>query len=326
MTNTVPRRVAFLLLPTVHVLDVAGPAQAFYSAADFGAAYKLLFCAGSVETQSAQGLVFKTTTELPKLGPNDLVVIPGQRASQIELDRPLPPQLRTWLKQTYEAGTRMASVCSGAFALGEAGFLDGRRCTTHWSLTDELQRRYPQARVATTALYVHDGKITTSAGIASGIDMALSLIELHYGPSLTAKVARDLVVFIRREGGHAQTSVYLSFRDHLHPGVHRVQDWLSTHFAEPVRLPRLAKLASMSSRNLVRAFKTTTGLTPLQYQQRLRLEFAGSLLRDSRLTLESISESCGFVDARHFRRLWKSIFQAPPSQARKNYGSDGRAS
>lgn len=317
------RRVAFLLLPKVHVLDVAGPAQAFYSAADFGAAYKLLFCAGSAETPSAQGLVFKTATELPNLGPSDLVVIPGQRASQIELDRPLPTQIRTWLQETYEAGAHLASVCSGAFALGEAGFLDGRRCTTHWSLTEELQRRYPQARVATTALYVHDGRITTSAGIASGIDMALSLIEQDHGPSLTAKVARDLVVFIRREGGHAQTSVYLSFRDHLHPGVHRVQDWLSTHFAEPVRLPRLAKLASMSSRNLVRAFKTTTGLTPLQYQQRLRLEFAGSLLQDSRLTLESIAESCGFVDARHFRRLWKSIFHAPPSQARKNCRADG---
>jgi transcriptional regulator GlxA family with amidase domain len=325
MINAVPRRVAFLLLPRVHVLDMAGPAQAFYSAADFGAGYKLLFCAGSEETPSAQGLVFKTATELPKLGPDDLIVIPGQRASRVELDRRLPAQIRAWLQESYEAGTRLASICSGAFALGQAGFLDGHRCTTHWSLTDELQRRYPQARVATAALYVHDGKITTSAGIASGIDMALSLIEMDYGPSLTAKVARDLVVFLRREGGHAQTSVYLSFRDHLHPGVHRVQDWLSTHFAEPVRLPRLAQLASMSSRNLVRAFKHTTGLTPLQYQQRLRLEFAGSLLQDSRLTLESVAESCGFVDARHFRRLWKSIFQTPPSQARKDCRASGRA-
>jgi transcriptional regulator GlxA family with amidase domain len=248
---------------------MAGPAQAFHSAADYGATYKLLFCAGSAETQSAQGLVFKTETELPALGANDLVVIPGQRAKQIENNRVLPAKIRSWLKETYKTGTHLASVCSGAFALGEAGFLNGRRCTTHWSLTDELQRRYPRAWVATTALYVHDGRITTSAGIASGIDMALSLIELHHGPSLTAKVARDLVVFLRRHGAHDQTSVYLSFRDHLHPGVHRVQDWLSAHFAEPVRLPRLAKLANMSSRNLVRAFKTTTGLTPLQYQQRL---------------------------------------------------------
>jgi transcriptional regulator GlxA family with amidase domain len=226
-------------------------------------------------------------------------------------------KVRTWLRESYERGTHLASVCSGAFALGEAGFLKERRCTTHWSLTDELQLRYPDARVATTALYLHDGRITTSAGIASGIDMALSLIESHYGPTMTAKVARDLVVFLRRHGGQDQTSVYLSFRDHLHPGVHRIQDWLSSHFAEPVRLPRLAKLANMSSRNLVRSFKIATGLTPLQYQQRLRLEFAGSLLRDSQLTLESIAESSGFADARHFRRLWKSTFHGPPSELRR---------
>jgi transcriptional regulator GlxA family with amidase domain len=317
VTDPVLRRVVFLLLPKVHLLDLAGPAQAFHSAADFGAAYQLLFCAGSAETQSAQGLVFRTETELPTLGPNDLVVIPGQRAKETENIRVLPAKILTWLQGTYRKGTHLASVCSGAFALGEAGFLNERRCTTHWSLTDELQRRYPEARVATTALYVHDGRITTSAGIASGIDMALSLIELHYGPTLTAKVARDLVVFLRRHGGHDQTSVYLSFRDHLHPGVHRVQDWLSAHFAETARLPHLAKLAHMSSRNLGRAFKTATGLTPLQYQQRLKLEFAGSLLRDSQLTLESIAESSGFADARHFRRLWKSTFHASPSELRK---------
>jgi transcriptional regulator GlxA family with amidase domain len=317
MSESVPRRVVFLLLPKVHLLDLAGPAQAFDSATDYGAGYKLHFCAGSVETSSAQGLLFKADTELPMLGPNDLVVIPGQRAKQIENNRGLPAKVRTWLQETYKAGTHLASVCSGAFTLGEAGFLSGRRCTTHWSLTDELQLRYPTARVATTALYVHDGRITTSAGIASGIDMALSLIESHYGPTLTAKVARDLVVYLRRDGGHDQTSVYLSFREHLHPGVHRVQDWLCGHFAEAVPLPRLARLANMSSRNLVRAFKTATGLTPLQYQQRLRLEFAGSLLRDSELTLESIAESSGFADPRHFRRLWKSTFNAPPSELRK---------
>ena len=317
MTDPVPRRVVFLLLPRVHLLDLAGPAQAFHSATSYGAGYELFFCASSTETSSAQGLILKTETELPEVRREDLIIIPGQWSKHIRNAPLLTARVKAWLRAAHKSEVHLASVCSGAFALGEAGFLNGRRCTTHWSLTSELQRRYPDARVATTALYVHDGRITTSAGIASGIDMALSLIELHYGPTLTAKVARDLVVFLRRHGGHDQTSIYLSFRDHLHPGVHQVQDLLSTHFAEPIRLPRLAKLANMSSRHLVRAFKTATGLTPLQYQQRLRLEFAGSLLQDSRLTLESIAESCGFVDARHFRRLWKSTFHAPPSAMRK---------
>ncbi len=293
MTDPVPRRVVFLLLPKVHLLDLAGPAQAFHAATDYGARYELRFCASSTETASAQGLIFKTETELPEVGRDDLIVIPGQWSKYTKNGPLLTARVKAWLRDAYKSGAHLASVCSGAFALGEAGFLNGRRCTTHWSLTDELQRRYPDARVATKALYVHDGRITTSAGIASGIDMALSLIELHCGPTLTAKVARDLVVFLRRHGGHDQTSIYLSFRDHLHPGVHQVQDWLSTHFV-----------------------KTATGLTPLQYQQRLRLEFAGSLLRDSRFTIESIADSCGFVDARHFRRLWKSTFHAPPSESR----------
>src|SRR5271165_1071486 len=103
VTNPVSRRVVFLLLPRVHVLDMAGPAQAFDSAADYGATYKLYFCAGSAETQSAQGLVFKTETELPTLGPSDLAVIPGQRAKQIENNRMLPPKIRTWLQETYKA-------------------------------------------------------------------------------------------------------------------------------------------------------------------------------------------------------------------------------
>jgi transcriptional regulator GlxA family with amidase domain len=318
LTHPLQRRVVFLLLPRVHLLDLAGPAQAFHAATDYGARYELRFCASSTETSSAQGLRLKTETELPEVRRDDLIVIPGQWSKYMKNGPVLTATVKAWLRDAYKSEAHLASVCSGAFALGEAGFLNGRRCTTLWALTDELQRRYPDARVATTALYVHDGRITTSAGIASGIDMALSLIELHHGPTLTAKVARDLVVFLRRPGGHDQTSIHLSFRDHLHPGVHQVQDWLSAHFAEPVRLACLAKLAYMSSRNLVRAFKTATGLTPLQYQQRLRLEFAGSMLQDSRLTLESIAERCGFADARHFRRLWKSTFHAPPGRARRS--------
>src|ERR1700674_3113334 len=115
--HPVLRRVVFLLLPRVHLLDMAGPAQAFASAADYGATYELQFCAGSAETPSAQGLVFKTGTELPTLGPNDLVVIPGQRAKEIENNRVLPAKIRTWLKETTKRGAHLASVCSGAFAL-----------------------------------------------------------------------------------------------------------------------------------------------------------------------------------------------------------------
>jgi transcriptional regulator GlxA family with amidase domain len=195
--------------------------------------------------------------------------------------------------------------------------LDGRRCTTHWSCVKELQRRYPNAEVLDNVLFVQDSGVTTSAGIASGIDLALSFVEQDRGAQMAARVGRDLVVYFRRSGAHHQLNVFLDYRAHLHSGVHRVQDWLNEHAAEAAPLARLASLGAMSESTLTRAFRANTGLTPLQYQQRVRLEMAASLMRDHRLTLDVIAEPCGFVDVRHFRRLWTTTFGQSPSHFRK---------
>jgi transcriptional regulator GlxA family with amidase domain len=221
-----------------------------------------------------------------------------------------------WLREGLKAGAPIASVCSAAFILGEAGLLDGRRCTTHWNYTAMLQERYPAARVVDTALFTHDSGVTTSAGIASGIDMALSLIERDQGPLFTARVARELVVYLRRNGAQGQMSIYLEYRTHLHPGVHRVQDWLIEHVTEKVTLAELAAVANLSARSLSRAFKEATGLTMLQYQQRLRLEHAAMLMHNPKLSLDEVASRCGFEDARHFRRLWKAQFGVAPSAMR----------
>jgi transcriptional regulator GlxA family with amidase domain len=209
------------------------------------------------------------------------------------------------------------SVCSGAFALGEAGLLNGRRCTTHWSLTAELQSRFPAARVLDDILYTRDERITTSAGIASGIDLSLFLVELHYGPIVAARVARDLVVYLRRTGEHQQRHFFLQYRSHIHTSVHRIQEWLNEHPHQAASLDELSKMASMSPSTLTRTFKKATGLTPWQYQQRVRLELASGLMRDSRLTLETIAERCGYEDVRHFRRVWAQHYGEPPSVTRR---------
>jgi transcriptional regulator GlxA family with amidase domain len=221
-----------------------------------------------------------------------------------------------WLAEAYQAGAYLASVCTGAFVLGEAGLLDGRRCTTHWEAVPLLRSRYPRAKVDEATLFVHDGRITTSAGIASGIDMALALIERAHGPLLTAQIARYLVVYLRRNGSHAQQSIYLDYRTHLHSGVHRAQDYLVASLTTPVSLTDLAAASQMSVRNLSRAFKEATGLTPLQYHQRLRLELGATLLDNPDLSIEAIAQRCGFDDARHFRRLWQRTFGTPPSRHR----------
>jgi transcriptional regulator GlxA family with amidase domain len=315
--QTRTRRVVFVLLPGVNLLDLAGPAQVFDVARSFGAAYELLFCASVPQILSVQGLPLGPLESLPKPCPDDLVIVPGLR-----LVAPIPgqpwidPATTAWLRTAHAAGSQLASVCTGMAALGEAGLLDGRRCTTHWASVEEMRERYPKALVQDAVLYTHDGSITTSAGIASGIDMSLSILEREYGPQLTAQVARYMVVYLRRDGIQTQTSVYLEYRTHLHPGVHRVQDQLSQHVAQKATLETLADLANMSPRGLTRAFKQHTGLTPLGYQQELRLELAAQLMADPHLTLEAIAGRCGFDDPRHFRRLWHARYGTSPSTAR----------
>ena len=321
------RRVIFIVAPGVHLLDLAGPVQAFDSANGCGCNYRLHFTGSTPQVPSAVGLAltgFGPMIPASGLDGNDLVIVSGVRWHDRTRREVLEEFLRDYLRVAHRSGATVGSVCSGAFGLGEAGLLDGRRCTTHWSCVKELQRRYPKADVVDNVLFVHDRGVTTSAGIASGIDLALSFVEQDYGPQMTARVARDLVVYFRRTGAHHQLNVFLDYRAHLHVGVHRVQDWLNEHPAEPAPLARLASLAAMSESTLTRAFRANTGLTPLQYQQRVRLEMAASLMRDHRLTLEVVAERCGFADVRHFRRLWTGAFGQPPSQSRKGT-ADGHA-
>ncbi|AGY59734.1 GlxA family transcriptional regulator [Gloeobacter kilaueensis] len=315
-----PRRIVFLVLDRVHLLDLAGPAQVFDIALALGANYTLQFCAVHEQVRSAQGLWLGRLEALPSVGERDSVIVAGvagELKARLGGEQPvLPPDARRWLQQAYAAGARVASVCGGALALAEAGLLDGRHCTTHWKLVGLLEQRYPRARVLDGVLYVHDGSVTTSAGIASGIDMALSLVEREHGPRFAAEIARLMVVYLRRNGSATQASAFLEHRTHLHPNVHRAQDWLAEHAAESVTLARLAAVAGMSVRHFSRAFKDATGITPRQYQQRLRLEVAAHLLAEPGLSVEEVASRCGFEDPRHFRRLWGRHFGAAPSRAR----------
>lgn len=320
----VKQRVVFLILDGVQLLDLAGPAQVFTTAAALGAPYSLHFCANIFEVRSTQGLLLGQLEPLPIASSNDLLIVPGVTLKR--LNQPLlDAKTRHWLVDAYRNGICIASICTGAIALGEAGLLDGRRCTTHWFVVEELRQRYPLARVVDGVLYVRDRGIITSAGVASGIDMALSLVEQQHGPCLTAEVARYLVIYLRRNGSQCQQSVYLEYRNHLDARVHQVQNWLAEHATEAVSLDELAQIANMSVRSFSRTFKEATGLTPVQYQQRLRLEVATVLLQNSDLSVEAISARCGFEDVRHFRRLWQRHFGISPTATRKNQKSSSVA-
>ena len=313
------RRLILVLVEDVEILDVAGALQVFHEARLRGADYEMLHCASRPSIRTDQGLWLGHLAPLPEPLPAgsparpDLVVVPGLRMAALPA---VEPAVHAWLRRAYAWGAQIASICSGAFVLGQAGLLDGRQCTTHWRVTDELQRRFPAARVLTNRLFVTDGRITTSAGIASGIDMALALVERQYGPALTATVAREMVVYLRRNGSQMQQSIYLDHRSHLHPGVHRVQDWLVAHAGERATLADLARIAALSPRHLTRVFRQATGISIHDFTTRLRLEHAGALLHDPSLTVEAVAARCGFASARQLRRRWRESFDGTPSQAR----------
>jgi transcriptional regulator GlxA family with amidase domain len=223
-----------------------------------------------------------------------------------------------WLRRAHAAGARLASVCSGAFVLARAGLLDGRACTTHWKVAARLQREHPRARVVQNRLFVKDEGLVTSAGVASGIDMALSLLEEDHGPLLVARVAREMVVYIRRHGDREQQSVFLDYRTHLHAGVHRVQDWLVLHPERRPSLEELGEHAGMSVRNLTRVFRRETGITLKAFAQRVKLQVARDLLQSPDLKVEAVASSCGFEDARQLRRLWREAYGTSVSQWRRD--------
>lgn len=289
----------FVLLPEVEILDLAGPLQALGEANRSRVRYRLRLCSTRERVRSEQGLVLADLEPLPDVDPNALVIVPGMPyAATQKLDR----RAVRWLRDAAKSGAHIASVCTGAFVLGEAGLLDGRRCTTHWSRTGELAQRFPEARVLTDRLFVTDGNVTTSAGIASGIDMALAVIEQADGPLLAAEVAREMVVYLRRDGAQEQQSVYLDFRTHLHPGVHRVQDWILRNPSQRPTLSELAELAGMSPRNLTRTFRRATGISVHEFSTRVRLELARSLSHEPSLTMEAVARKAG-LSARELRRL-----------------------
>jgi transcriptional regulator GlxA family with amidase domain len=291
--------VVFVLAPEVHLLDLAGPAQVFSSEA-LPVTYDLVFVAERAEVVTAQGLPVRAEVDWPALDVDDLVVVPGWRAPT--LTAVLGQAVLARLRAHHEAGGQVVSVCAGADALGRAGLLDGRRCTTHHDLQEELATRHPRATVVRDVLYVVDGQVATSAGIASGIDLALHLVAVRHGPAVAARVARGMVVYARRNGDEHQTSAMLRHRSHVDETVHRVQDLIDAHFMAPLPLTTLAAEVGASPRTVTRQFDRATGLTPLRYQQLLRVERAEHLISHG-ATVTTAAREVGFEDPRMLRRL-----------------------
>jgi len=294
--------VYFLIPHDIHLLDLSGAVQVFQESATYGAPYNIRFIGDKARTHSSAGLDLAGITHFTKIkiAAHDIVIVPGSTVASI--DRAPRPMLE-WIAQCYQNGVTLCSICTGAFLLAKAGVLNGKACTTHWRYTDLLQQRYKQANVLRNRLYVKSGNVYTSAGIATGIDLALFLLEERHGKRLASQVAKELVVYIRRDGADEQDSIFLQHRDHTDEKIHAVQDWIARHLSKKLSLDTLADVAHTSPRNLTRVFKKETGLTISQYQNAIRVEKAKSLLAHSSYKLAYVAKLCGLNSTKHLRAL-----------------------
>jgi transcriptional regulator GlxA family with amidase domain len=302
------KKIAFIIPSNVELLDLAGPVQVFTEAKFYGFEIELEYYAFQPNPICTSGLSFGKIADFAeaKLKEGDFVFVPGMDQNYIRSAAfRKQTQFFDWLKICADRKINVCSVCNGAFALGEAGLLNGLECTTHWRRIAELQLQFPQTKVLANVLYVKNGYVCTSGGITAGIDLALSILEDLAGAVFAQKVARGLVVYHRRNGNHKQEAIYLDYRNHLNIKIHEVQNYLVHNISGETSISNLAILAEMSPRNLTRLFKQTTGITVNQYLTQLRLETAKNLLKNPKNSLAFVASQCGFKTARQLQRILK---------------------
>jgi transcriptional regulator GlxA family with amidase domain len=313
-------RVAVLLLPPVVGFDAAIAPTLFSSASDADGhpLYDVVTCA------LTHGPVSATTgfDVVPAAGPEvlaaaDTVVIPGTRYVPARADGVLPPEATAALA-LIRPGTRLVSICTGAFVLAAAGLLDGRPATTHWKFADALRRLYPEVRVDENVLFVDDGDVLTSAGLAAGIDLCLHLIRSDHGAQVANAVARYCVVPPWREGGQAQF-IDRQVPEPDHYSTAATREWALRHLDEELTVQRLARHAKMSPRTFNRRFREETGQSPGMWVRRRRVDRARELLESRDLPVEEVARLSGLGSGGNLRHHLRRGVGMSPSSYRKVY-------
>src|SRR5262245_7997256 len=316
-----PRRVAILAFPGVQPLDVIGPAEVFAGADAIsgGGAYSVEVVAQQPDPIAVRGAGYSL---LPKLttakcrGPIDTLVVAGGvgvRSAQDNL------KLIRWIRSAARRSRRVTSVCSGSFLLARAGLLEGKTVTTHWASTEELTRRHPELQVDPNPIFVRDGDVWTSAGVTSGMDLSLALVEEDLGREIAVEIARWLVLFLQRPGGQAQFSAHLSAQLAERRPLRELQSWIADNLDSDLRVEALAERAAMSPRNFARFFRREIGMTPAAYVEELRVERARQLLEESGEPVESISVRCGFGTPETMRRAFARRVGVAPADYRARF-------
>lgn len=320
------KHIVLVAPPYTSLLDVAGPLDVFAKAASLLDFTNQVPESYQLHVVSAEGgKVVTTSTGLPLICEGNLKSVSYKIDTLLVAGMPNVPEnmlskatLR-WLKTHAPLIRRVGSVCTGAFILAEAGLLKGKRATTHWMACGKMARLYPDIRVEKDPIFVKDGHIYTSAGISSGMDLALALVEEDYGRDLALMVARQLVLYLKRPGSQSQYSAMLSFQKVNYQPIQELQDWLIGHLNEEITVERMAERTLMSPRNFARVFHREAGVTPAKFIEKLRVETARRRLEETRLSLDEISRECGLGGPDTLRRLFLRHFKTTPSDYRRSF-------
>lgn len=318
MKGMTERTLLVVLFDDVQSLDVTGPVEVFQGAAlacGDRSTYRIRTASldgSSVRTSS--GLTLVPDGSLMDASTPDTLLVPGGEGTR----RP-DPRLVDWLRDNAPQTGRLVSVCTGALLLAEAGLLDGHRATTHWRACDHLAGAYPKVDVEPDPIFVRDGRISTSAGVTAGIDLALALVEEDLGRDIALTVARHLVVFLRRPGNQSQFSAQLAAQTATREPLRAVQHWVTQHPEADLSVESLAERAGLSPRHFARAFHAETGTTPGRYVERVRLEHARRLLEDTADGVTKISRACGYGTSEAMRRAFVKALGVAPAEYRRRF-------
>ncbi len=322
-----PKTIVFLAAPNTQILDVAGPFQVFVRAADLyiqehpgrERPYKVVLASTSAQKAVLTncGLVLTGTETYRTLqGPVDtLLIAGGSGLDEATRDK----QLLAWLRRTVPRVRRSGSICTGAFLLAAAGLLEGKRVTTHWKWAADLAKRCKGAKVDPDPIFIRDGNTYTTAGVTAGMDLALALVEQDLGSALALRVARELVLYLRRAGGQSQFSTAMSLQASDRKQIEEIRAWALDHLDQDLPVEKLAAKARMSPRNFARIFVKDTGTTPARFVERLRVEAARRRLEESPDKLEKIANDCGFGSITSLRRSFVRVLRVPPADYRHRF-------
>ncbi|MDF5758016.1 GlxA family transcriptional regulator [Spongiactinospora sp. TRM90649] len=322
----VQRRIVFVVFDDFQLLDMSGPAEVFATANLWAGGHGYV-----VEVAGARaghvvahgGITMVAGAALEDLrGPIDTLFVVGGFSVPERLS---DPGLIAQIGRLARVSRRVASVCNGAMFLAEAGLLEGRRAATHWLATGELARRYPGVRVDPEAIYVRDGEVWTSAGVSSGIDLALALVAEDHGPELAREIARMLVVYLHRPGGQSQFSTPVIATTPRRGDLRELQMFIDAHPAEDLSVPALARRAGMSQRHFSRVFTAQTGLSPGRYVERCRAEAARRLLETTDDPLDTVARRSGLGVGETLYRVFRRHWRISPGDYRRRFRSSASA-